>query len=166
MLKQGKLLLFLAGWYSGLLLAQPNHSAVEPLPLFSKLRQGHAFLQLGGYWGIQGKAQHINIINLIGDDFTLTKHQGSNGLVGAGYFIDGKAFSPLRFSYGINAFYLPKTSVSGIVVQEETFSNLSYSYHIRHYPVYATLKAEKDFFKNCLTLTLDAGIGPNFMQAA
>ena len=33
--------------------------------LSSKLRHGHPVLQLGGYWGTQGKNQHINIEGLI-----------------------------------------------------------------------------------------------------
>ena len=48
----------------------------------STLKQGHPLLQLGGYWSTLGSEQHIDILSLIGDEFTVTKRGGSNGLVG------------------------------------------------------------------------------------
>ncbi|MFT4059982.1 MAG: hypothetical protein QM652_10590 [Legionella sp.] len=130
----------------------------------SRLRPGHVVIQSGGYWSHQGKAQHINIVSLIGDEFTVTRHDDSNGLVGWGYFIDGQDWHRVQLSYGVNAFYLPKTSVSGLVIQENLFTNLSYGYHVTHYPVYAAAKARTDLPIKHLSLTIDAGIGPNFMK--
>jgi len=143
----------------------PSSSHNHFLPTLSTLKAGHALIQLGGYSSRQGATQHINIDGLIGDRFTVTKHGDSNGLLGLGYFIEGQSRGPLTMSYGINGFYLPRTSVSGTVTQENLFTNLSYGYHLTHYPVYAMaasiipLKLTKQF------LTLDVGIGPNFMRA-
>ncbi|WP_298625095.1 hypothetical protein [uncultured Legionella sp.] len=131
----------------------------------SAFKQGHIIFQAGGYWSHQGKAQHIDIDGLIGDSFTLTKRDDSNGLVGLGYFIDGQNLERVQLSYGVNFFYLPKTSVSGTVVQEDLFTNLSYSYHLTHYPVYAAAKAKANLPVPNMSLTVDAGIGPNFMRA-
>ncbi|KTD55876.1 hypothetical protein Lsan_3428 [Legionella santicrucis] len=131
----------------------------------SALKQAHIVFQAGGYWSHQGKAQHIDIDGLIGDDLTLSKRDGSNGLVGLGYYIDGHNSGRVQFSYGVNFFYLPKTSVSGAVFQEDLFTNLSYGYNLTHYPVYAAVKAKKSLSVPNLFLTVDAGIGPNFMRA-
>lgn len=129
------------------------------------LWQGHKVLQLGGYWSIQGEAQDINIDGLVGDRFTVSNNQGSNGLVGFGYFIDGQEKPWFNLSYGINAFYLAPTTVSGTVIQEQLFTNLSYAYSLTHYPLYAVAKATIKTKSPKVGLTVDAGIGPNFMQA-
>lgn len=130
------------------------------------LTHGHTIIQLGGYWSIQGKAQHINIDGLIGDDFTVTSGKDRSGLVGIGYLIDGQEKDLFKIAYGINAFYLAKTGVSGNVVQEGFFTNLFYGYHVTHYPVYAivTSTIHKKLFK--YALTIDLGIGPNFMHTS
>jgi len=156
--RYGILLLSLTLLHSEVTLAQ------QVPALFSVLKQGHVAFQVGGYWSTQGKAQHIDINGLIGDDFTVTKHDGSNGLVGLGYFVEGQELNRVQLSYGINLFYLPETSVSGTVVQEDLFSNLSYGYHVTHYPIYAAARAKTDLPINHLALTVDAGIGPNFMH--
>ena len=121
---------------------------------------------MGGYWSIQGSQQHINIQDLIGDEFTVTQHTGSNGLVGLGYFIDGQEKERFKMVYGVNAFYLPKTAVKGNVVQENLFTNLSYQYQVTHYPVYAVAKSIIKTSSAKHALTLDVGIGPNFMSAS
>lgn len=130
----------------------------------SSLRHGHAIVQLGGYWGKQGKAQHINIEGLIGDEFTVTDQTDSNGLVGLGYFLDGQKKELFEMTYGINAFYLPKTGVMGNIIQENLFTNLSYRYNVTHYPLYAVAKSTIKTKFPKYTLTMDAGIGPNFMN--
>jgi hypothetical protein len=66
-------------------------------------------------------------------------------------------------SYGINAFYLAPTSVSGNVIQEDLFTNLSYHYNIANYPVYVTAKSTINL-NSPLALTIDVGVGPNFMR--
>ena len=132
----------------------------------ASLKQGHVLLQLGGYWSVQGAQQHIDIQDLIGDEFTVTQHNGSNGLVGLGYFVDGQKKERFNIVYGINAFYLAKTAVNGNVVQENLFTNLSYRYNVAHYPVYAVAKALIKTKSPKHLLTLDVGIGPNFMWAS
>ena len=133
------------------------------LPFSSK--QSHAIIQLGGYWSNQGQMQHVNIEDLIGDEFTVTNHNGSNGLVGIGYFLEGQDNSIFKMSYGVNAFYLAKTDVTGNVIQEELFTNLSYHYNLTHYPIYAIAKSTINTKFSKYGLTIDAGIGPNFMRA-
>jgi hypothetical protein len=130
---------------------------------FKFLKQGHLLLELGGHWRTAATSQFININGLIGDRFTVTNGQNGNGLVGVGYFIDGKDKERLKMSYGINWFYLPKTSVSGTVVQEDLFENLSYSYNITNYPLYAVAKSTLKTSSPNYNVTLNAGIGPNFM---
>ena len=67
-------------------------------------------------------------------------------------------------TYGINAFYLPKTGVMGNVTQENLFTNLSYRYNVTHYPIYAVAKSTIKTKSPKYSLTMDAGIGPNFMN--
>lgn len=136
-----------------------NNSAV-----CSALKQGHAIFEVGGYQGLQGHAQHINIEGLIGDTFTLNNHQTNASLVGLGYFIEGKKLVHFDMSYGLNAFYLTPTSVSGNVIQENAFSNLSYRYRLENYSLYAMAKSTIHF-NSTVGLTVDAGIGPNVIRA-
>jgi hypothetical protein len=128
------------------------------------LKEGHGVVQLGGYWSYQGQAQHINIDGLIGDTFTVTRHSGSNGLVGVGYFLDEKRYKLFNMTYGVDAFYLPKTAVNGLVVQEDLFTNLSYNYTMTHFPVYAMAKSIIETKYPHTALIIDAGIGPNFTK--
>lgn len=128
------------------------------------LKQGHAVIQLGSFWSTQGSAQHINIEGLIGDDFTVSHSKQSNGLIGLGYFLDGQDKNVFNLSYGINAFYLAKTAVTGNVIQEGLFTNLSYGYDVTHFPVYAAAKATIKTKSPRYAITVDAGIGPNFMR--
>ena len=161
--KYRKFLLLFVGWLNAPL-AFSNPNFLSNLP--SSLKHGHAIIQLGGYWSIQGQAQHINLQDLVGDEFTITNHKGSNGLVGWGYFVDGQEKERFNMVYGINAFYLAKTAVTGNVIQENLFTNLSYQYNVTHYPVYAVAKAIIKAKSAKHALTLDVGIGPNFMRTS
>lgn len=132
----------------------------------SDLKQGHFVLQAGGYQSMQGESQNIGIQGLVGNHYSVTMRHDTNGLFGLGYFVDGQDKGWYNMAYGIDAFYLFKTSVAGNVVQEQLFTNLSYHYDVSHLPVYADVKA---IFKDVIgkySLTLDAGIGPNFMTTA
>ncbi len=149
--------------------SENSPSFISSFPHFSSFysptRQGHVVVQLGGYWGLQGETQHINIKGLIGDTFTVTDRHSHNGLMGLGYLIDGQDRKCFKMSYGIYGFYLPKTSVSGKVIQEDLFTNLSYGYRLTHYPVYAVAKFTLTMDSAHYALTVDAGVGPNFMRA-
>ena len=116
-----------------------SSSSERNIPFIKTLNQGHLVFQAGGYWSYQGKAQRIDIVDLVGDSFTITRHQDFNALVGLGYFISDK--NSVNMSYGLNGFYLPSTSVSGEVIQEDLFTNLSYRYRLNHYPLYAVVKS-------------------------
>ena len=130
------------------------------------IMHGHGVIQLGGYWSIQGKPQQININGLIGDYFTVTDKHDSNGLVGLGYFIDGQDKDWFKMKYGVNAFYLAKTGVNGNVVQEGLFTNLAYAYDVTHYPLYFVAKSTFKTKSPNHHITLDAGIGPNFIKTS
>ena len=141
-----------------------NNTDFSAIPAFLNIKQGHALVQLGGYWSCQGKAQHVDIKDLIGDDFTVSNNNSSNGLLGMGYFLDAQEKPNFKTSYGLNFFFLSPTGVSGTVVQENYFTNLSYKYSVTHYPVYAIAKSTINLNSTHYALTVDAGIGPNFMH--
>jgi hypothetical protein len=130
----------------------------------SALKHGHAVVQLGNYWSTQGKSQQINISGLIGDKFSVSNRDSNNGLVGLGYFIDGQTTPYFNMMYGLNAFYLAGTKVMGNVVQENLFTNLAYQYKVTHYPLYAVAKSVIYIKSPKHAVTLDVGIGPNFME--
>ncbi|GGI86213.1 hypothetical protein [Legionella impletisoli] len=139
--------------------------STQVFPLNLK-EDGHVIVQAGGYWSSQGKSQHINIIDLIGDDFTVTRGTGSNGLMGLGYFIDGQSYKLFKMAFGVNAFYLAKTSVQGTVVQENLFTNLSYRYDVEHFPIYASAKSLVKTNSPKFDLVMELGFGPNFMRTS
>lgn len=122
---------------------------------------GEGVLQLGWFTATQGKSQHVNIEGLIGDHFSVSKSSGQSVLVGAGYYLDGMDMGEAEVQYGINAFYLSPTRVSGEVTQEDLFTNLSYHYSRTNYPIYAAAKA----MISC-GIVFDAGIGPNFVNTS
>ena len=128
-----------------------------------ELTHGHGTLQLGGYWGIINNAEHINISGLIGDDFDGSNGNRGSGVVGVGYYVSGPDIQKVNMSYGINWFFLGKTSVGGTVTQENLFTNLAYGYNVTNYPLYVMAKSTFQTPSPNHNLTLDLGIGPNFM---
>jgi hypothetical protein len=130
------------------------------------LTQGKLALQVGAFTAHQGTSQHVNINTLIGDDFTVTSHTDTKGFIGIGYYFNGPECKFAKHSFGINAFYLPDAGVSGNVIQENTFTNLSYSYNVSNYPIYFDAKTEFKISSDRFTPTLDVGIGPNIAQTS
>lgn len=131
---------------------------------YSPFKWGHFVIQGGGFWTHEGKRQHIDMLGLIGDEFSVTSNNNGSGLVGLGYYINGQQFNSFSMSYGINAFYLAQTTVSGDVALENLFSDLAYRYNITNYPLYAIAKATINTSSPRFAVTVDAGIGPNFMN--
>ena len=128
------------------------------------LKNGEFTLQLGGFWRNAGAEQFIGIQDLIGDRFTVTNGSDFNGLFGVGYFLNAKNYARVNTALGLNWFYLPRTAVSGTVIQEDLFPNLLYQYNITNYPLYVVAKAMIDTLSPGRQITLNAGIGPNFMR--
>lgn len=124
---------------------------------------GGPFVQVGWFAAKQGKSQHIDIDGLIGDDFSVSKSWDQNVLVGVGYHFDGFEFCQTSLLYGLNAFYLAPTKVSGKVTQEGLFTNLSYHYSRTNVPIYFDAKALIHFCE-CQDFVVDIGIGPNIIH--
>lgn len=141
------------------LLSTPAFSAETKAP-----SRGHLVFAVGAFQANQGEAQHLNIQGLIGNDMSVSKKHDEKGLLGLGYFFDIRKSETMDLSSGIHAFYLAKTSVTGLVTQENSFTNLSYKYNLTHIPIYAMIKAH--FHLNSrYSLATDLGAGPNFMRA-
>lgn len=126
---------------------------------------GGPVIQVGWFTATQGKSQHVDIDGLIGDDFSVSKSSDQNILVGIGYHFDGCDICQTSILYGINAFYLAPTTVSGKVTQEDIFTNLSYHYSRTNYPIYFDVKA-LIHFNELHDLVIDIGIGPNFVHTS
>lgn len=125
------------------------------------LKGGHVMMEAGVFNNSQGKSQNIYIRDLLGDRFSVSRHHDTSGLFGIGYLLNGPTYSLFHLSYGINAFYLPKTSVKGTITQEFLYTNLAYRYGVSHVPIYATLRATSPHHSDQYALTFDAGVGPN-----
>lgn len=91
--------------------------------------------------------QHVNILGVIGDDFTPTASNTNSGLVGLGYYPLKHSFEHYDLSFGINAFYLGRVLTSGTVTQEDFAVNLAYSYALTNWPIYVAAKARAFFLK-------------------
>lgn len=130
------------------------------------LKHGMIPVQLGGFISSPGTSQHINIEGLVGNLYTVQDHHTSNGLFGIGYYMHGADKERFELNYGINGFYFGKSSVSGSVVQEDLFTNLTYNYSIHNLPVYLAAKAIVKNTNKQYNVTLDAGIGPNFIKTS
>jgi hypothetical protein len=128
------------------------------------LHEGHPLMQIGGFVTQKSTSQNIGINDLYGDRYQVTKHSDGNVLFGLGYLIDGQTFERFSLSYGLSGFYLAKTNTGGTIEQEHLYTNLAYRYNISHLPVYATAKATVNTNSEGYALTVDAGIGPNFMK--
>ncbi len=123
-------------------------------------------VSVGYYNAEEGLRQHINIFDLEGNNYRVSKKNDGSYLVGAGYLFTGRNFVGLDMAFGVKAFYLGKTKVRGVIDQENIFTNLSYHYNIHHIPVYAMARGLINFGTRSSALTLDAGIGPNFMATS
>lgn len=122
-------------------------------------------LQLGGVISSQGTNQFIAIDGTLGDYFSISHQNNYMGLLGIGYYPVAKETSFAIFKYGLNAFYLARTQIKGMVTQEQLFTNLSYNYSITNWPIYIAAKALiKNTNTNRQNITLDVGIGPNIIQ--
>lgn len=120
-------------------------------------------IQGGLFGGESGKSQTIAIENLLGNHYTVHDGSSSNGLLGLGYLFHAINHEHIKLDAGINAFYLFDMEVSGDVLQELEYENMSYSYKMTNLPVYAEAKATFLEHRKRYGLTLNAGIGPNFM---
>lgn len=120
--------------------------------------------QLGAFYSTQGQQKHINIQDLVGDDFTVTKSHDRNVLIGFGYYINGINNPNYKLLYGLNAFYLPKSLVKGYVIQESNFANLKYQYSISHLPVYIAGKTIFNTNIENAKIVVDLGVGLNLLQ--
>ena len=127
------------------------------------LKNGDFTLQTGFVSVRQGANQLVPIKGLIGDQFSVTQNTDQNALLGLGYYLTGSSSPTFRIQYGLDAFYLFPTEVSGNVIQENLFANLSYQYKVTNIPVYAAAKAVLGAENKKFQFVVDAGIGPNFM---
>ena len=130
------------------------------------LNEVRPIVSLGVFNADPGKTQHINIIDLIGNEYTTTKNSTEHFLFGVGYFLHEFDKGDLSLFYGINGFYLSKTTTKGAVIQEGMFYNLSYQYKTSNLPIYASAKAVIKNDGEQYALVMDAGIGPNFMKTS
>jgi hypothetical protein len=139
------------------------------LPFLSRLyaNRPQILLELGGFITSPGESQDINIAGLVGDHFSVNHTNASNVLLGVGLYVDGLQTQKYRLAYGINAFYLPHTTINGNITQEQLFTNLAYHYTLSNVPVYLDAKAYfKTAYSDKFQITADIGIGPNFIRTS
>lgn len=126
----------------------------------------HTTIQLGGYMSSTGGTQYVGIQNLIGNDYVKNSGTMGNALFGLGYYWDQPETDTGCTSYGINGFFLLGSDVKGTIFQEKLYPNLSFQYSIANLPVYLAAKRtiKNDYYH--YAITLDGGIGPNFIRTS
>lgn len=129
------------------------------------LKNGYYLAEVGFEISNQSYTQDINIKGLIGDRFMAVDSESLTGLFGLGYLVRGYNSEKFGIDFGLNGFYL-SNSVTGTIIQEHLFPNLAYSYKVNHFPLYATAKLHVKIPLDKMALTLDAGLGPNFMKTS
>lgn len=144
--------------FSFLCLASAAHAFITP--------STHLMLEAGGFVAHQGKSQDIDIDTLIGNHYSVTDSNDQNYLLGLGLYMDAFCTNSYKLMAGINAYYLAPTEVKGNIVQEQLFQNLSYHYNITNYPVYLAGKALVFLGSADYTLTVNGGLGANFISAS
>jgi hypothetical protein len=121
----------------------------------------------GGFLGYSsGKAQHVDIEQLIGNQYTVDNNSQISGLAGLGVYFNRNSQDFFQLSYGLNLFYLGQTTIRGDIVEENLFTNNSYQYHIQNVPVFIAARTLFNINNTPFNLVLDAGIGPNFMRTS
>lgn len=118
--------------------------------------------QLGGFLASQGIEQDVGVDGMIGDHYSVGSHSGGSFLLGLGYYFEGAKNDSYQMVYGINAFYFAPKDVQGGILQEKTFSNLSYRYSISNFPVYLATKGLLN--SEICDVTVDFGMGVNFIK--
>lgn len=138
---------------------------LEASNIVDKLKDGEVGIHLGGYWRNPVNEQFIRINGADGDTFTVADGNARSGLFGVGYFLDGMQHQYFNMSFGVDWYYLAKTKVLGTILQENQFENFKYRYDITQYPLYFVAKSQvlPNYFATN-PITVDFGIGPNFMQ--
>lgn len=117
-----------------------------------------------GYFNAEtGRQQHIDIVDLVGNNYWVHKKNDGNFLIGLGYMANNWDFSRFNLGLGVKAFYLGKTKVTGVIEQENIYTNLAYKYDITHIPIYAMARASLSPFSPNYTFNLDGGLGVNVL---
>jgi|SRR5579862_1103657 len=129
-------------------------------------KSGKMAFQLGAAFNYAGESKHIGINGLIGDYFSVHSHTDTTIIAGLGYYLNGPALSWADTKFGLNAFYIPSTNVSGIVTQEGVYNNLSFEYNVTSLPILFDAKAEIHTDNAYFTPTIDIGIGPNVLSTS
>jgi hypothetical protein len=142
------------------------NSFAGDMGLANHAQQKQFIIQAGGFWGVFGKNQDVDIRYLAGNEYTVDNRNPASWLVGLGYYLEGFNRDRYQLSYGINGFYLGQAPVKGTIIQERLYSNLSYRYEIQNTPIYLAAKANVLTNNPKYNFVLDAGIGPNFMHAS
>lgn len=124
--------------------------------------------QIGGYFGSYGKAQLVDVADLNGNWYTLTKRSSNNVLLGANYYLDACNYPKFKLQAGLDLFYLPNSSVGGDINLEQQVQNenLSYNYSAQNIPLYFAARAKTKELNQHFDLVFDVGIGPNFIRTS
>jgi len=122
--------------------------------------RGYLSLEGGVYHGKIGEAQDVETAGLFIDRYDIDSTYHNAGLIGLGYFFCLPQ-SPVYF--GVNAYYLTRTTVKGTIFIDQIFPDLNYSYTIKQFPIYASVKATLPF-NNGNGINLMAGVGPNIIK--
>lgn len=150
-----------------LLVSVASHAGTmgdKPFSLANLKENTSWLLHIGGFISHQGIDQHINLNGLVGNHYYPTQKNSGNVIVGAGFLIPATSYKTVDFEYGLQLYYLPGTITSGGIKIEDVLPNLNYKYTMSYLPLFANLKANIATKYDKTKLTLDFGVGPDFMS--
>lgn len=122
----------------------------------------------GSAWLNLGTSQFVPIDGLIGDTFFSSSSAKSHGVVGMALNMDALELEneKIKVQYHFSAFFVPTTTISGNVTQENLVTNLSYSYSVYSISTLFGLKVTSKPFEKNFYLTGDLGLGFNYIYSS
>ncbi len=131
---------------------------------FQRLKEDTSWLlHIGGFISSQGIRQHINLSGLVGNEYYPTQKHSGNVIVGTGFLLPGISNDTVGIEYGVQLYYLPKVTSAGSISIENVLPNLTYKYGVAFLPLYANAKLNIATKYDKTKVTMDFGIGPDFM---
>lgn len=138
-----------------------------PLTVFAVTENNptEASVHLGMAFNDMGKSQDVRLQTLPDARFTINqRNHNDNGIFGLGLSRRVMENENANFSFGLLAFYLFQTSVTGNIYQAKVINNLGYRYTVENLPIYFHGKTQFTLDKTPTPLYLDVGLGGNFMS--
>lgn len=110
------------------------------------------------------QSQHIGVLRMLGNDYTIVDSSKNKGVFGLGYLLSKPFTNDININYGIEAFYFSTVKTHGNVYWETIFHNLNFEYELSNLPVYAVLESEFLSDNPDYSFVINGGAGVNHLK--